>query len=164
LETDFRGPVNDAKKADIRKLQAPLAKLTLQLQDMQDDMEALVESKALEIEESKFWRVTFLYALAQVKLRVSFSLEANLAFGLIIGDNLPDSKGSDMWQLVSSQKMKIKKEDRKNAEEAGEMFAEIAKEHSGTPWAVAAKRNRSLAIGLEWQPQAPDAPPSDKDK
>ena len=35
---------------------------------------------------------------------------------------------------------------------ARELFARIAEEHPGTPWAVQSKREGVVALGLEWQP------------
>jgi hypothetical protein len=110
----------------------------------------------LEKEESKFWKATFKFALAQVKLRYAFSQEANLALGMILTESLPEQLDKARGlQLVSTDKMKSRKEERKIADEGREILSELVKDHKGTPWEVAAKRTRSVAIGLEWRPYVP---------
>ena len=47
--------------------------------------------------------------------------------------------------------MKVKKE-AKYAEEAKELFDKIVIEYRGSPWAIQAKRDRTLSLGLAWQP------------
>jgi len=147
-------------KENIKKQQGPLSSLTIDLDEVMTDMTAMLPM--LEQEESKFWRATYKFALAQMKLRYAFSQEANLALGMILTESLPEqldkAKG---FQLVSIEKMKSKKDERKVADEAREILDELVKETKGTPWEVAAKRSRSAALGLEWRPYLPS---TDKDE
>jgi hypothetical protein len=119
-------------------------------------MDAVAEK--LADEPSKYWRATFQYARAQAKARLAFMHEYNVALGLIRTDSLPErdaSKGQTGLQLVSVEKMKAKRDVQQIAEAARELFGQIASENPGTPWAVAAKRARAEALGLEWRPYAP---------
>ena len=121
----------------------------------------------LDREESKYWRVNFQYAVAQLKARLAFMSEYNLALGSIRTDSLPkvDAKqGSAGFILVSSDKMKSKKDVKDLADSARDLFTKIAEDHKGTPWEVLAKRARVESLGLEWKPFMPPKDTNDDDK
>lgn len=146
------GKANDEIKKAIEKEQKPLSVLALELSEIVD---ALLEHKEnAEKDESAYWRATYRFALAQAKLRLAFSHEANLALGNVRTDNLPE--GSDGWKLVQVPKMSNRKE-ATGAKEAQALLDELAKECKGTPWEVAAKQWRTVSIGLKWQPKKADA-------
>ncbi|HET6574248.1 MAG TPA: hypothetical protein VFG68_11630 [Fimbriiglobus sp.] len=147
----FPGETNDAVKKLIAAEQEAPALIGLKLRDRVKAMEPLVSQ--LGEEKSKYWQATFLYALAQAKARQAFIEEYNYALANIRTDTLPDrGKGTVGLQLVSVVKMKSKKDIREVAESARELFARIVTEHKGTPWAVQAKRDGAVALGLEWRP------------
>ena len=52
-------------------------------------------------------------------------------------------------RLMRSGRAKIAK---KMAEEATELFQKITADYKGTPWAIQAKQEKSVAIGLNWKP------------
>jgi hypothetical protein len=136
----------------IAEQEAP-ALIGLELKSRVQAMEPLLEQ--LDKEPSMYWRATFLYALAQAKARLAFIEEYNYALGNIRTDSLPqkdEKKGHVGLQLVSVEKMKSKKEIKEIADAAKELFARVVKEHRGTPWAVQAKRDGAVALGLEWRP------------
>jgi hypothetical protein len=140
------------KKRIVAEQEAP-ALIGLEMKTRVQVMEPLLDQ--LDKEQSKYWQATFLYALAQAKARLAFIEEYNYALGNIRTDSLPqrdEKKGQVGLQLVSVEKMKSKKEIREIADSAKELFARIAKEHKGTPWAVQAKRDEAVALGLEWRP------------
>lgn len=149
----FTGETSDAvKKLIVAEQEAP-ALIGLELRTRVQAMESLLGQ--LDGETSKYWRATFLYALAQAKARLAFIEEYNFALGNIRTDSLPErdkGKGHVGLQLVSVEKMKSKKEIKEIAESAKELFARIGKEHEGTPWAVQAKRDGAVSLGLEWRP------------
>ncbi len=149
----FSGQTSDAVKKLIMAEQETPARIILTLEDQVTAMEAVAGQ--LDKEESKYWKATFLYAQAQAKARLAFMNEYNLALGNIRTDSLPErdeKKGQVGLQLVSVEKMKSKKEYRDLADSAKELFTKLADEYKGTPWAVQAKRDRVIALGLEWRP------------
>jgi hypothetical protein len=153
LLTQFTGETNDALKKMILERQEVPARAILMLEEQVAAMEALVPQ--LQQEKSKYWQATFEYALAQAKARLAFMHEYNYALGNIRTDSLPErdaKKGQVGLQLVSVAKMNSKKDVREIADSARELFAKIAEEHKGTPWAVLAKRSRVIALGMKWQP------------
>jgi hypothetical protein len=156
LRVRFEGDTDDAAKKEIQSEQEKPARIILLLEDLVREMDALVESGELEKEPSKYWQVTFQYAHAQAKARLAFMHEYNLALAYIRTDSLPEKKKGDTgWQMVSVAEMKSKRDIRDIAEQAREMFEEIASKHKGTPWAVLAKRAKSVALGLEWRTYNP---------
>jgi hypothetical protein len=105
----------------------------------------------MRAEQTKRWQAHYDYALAQCKARLAFMHEYNLALGSIRTEVLPQKKpGDDGYKLVSAERMKVRKEG-KLAEEAKELFEAIVTDYTGSPWAVQAKRDKSLALGLAWQ-------------
>ena len=161
LITEFVGAVTDEsfKKSVARSQETPAA-LNLVLGDLEERLKTL--SDKLGDEKSAYWRATFLYAQAQVKARLVLMDGYNLLLGDIRTDRLPArdaSKGETGIQMVSAAKLRSGKAATERAKEAGELFDQIAKDHAGTPWAVAAKRAKAEALGLEWRPFAPGGKP-----
>jgi hypothetical protein len=149
----FTGETSDAVKKLIAAEQEAPAMIGEELRDQIRRMEQFLDQ--LDREQSKYWRATFLYALAQAKARLAFIEEYNNALAYIRKDSLPEwdrKKGHAGLQLVSVEKMKSGKDIREVAESARELFARVVKEHKGTPWAIQAKRDGAVALGLEWRP------------
>ncbi|OWK39444.1 hypothetical protein FRUB_06007 [Fimbriiglobus ruber] len=152
LRETFTGDSNDAVKKQIIAEQETPARIILELDERVKAMEMVMGD--LEKEESKFWKATFQYTLAQAKARLAFMNEYNLSLGNIRTDSLPmkdEKKGQTGLQLVSQEKMKSKKDVKDLAEDAKKLFAELAKESKDTPWGVVAHRNKVLALGLDWK-------------
>jgi hypothetical protein len=79
--------------------------------------------------------------------------EYNLALGSIRTEVLPPldpAQGHDGYRLIAAERMKVK--EKTFAEEAQEIYDSIITEYKGTPWAVQAKRDKVLSLGLAWQP------------
>ncbi len=163
LRDRFEGDTDDnVKKAIVREQETP-ASIILELEEQAKALDAVMEE--LDKEPSKYWQVNYLYAVAEVKSRLAFMQEYNLLLGNIRTDALPErdaKRGETGYQMVSSEKMKSKREVKDLAEAGREIFTKIAEEHKGTPWAVLAKRAKSIALGLEWKPYAPNAGPMDE--
>ena len=153
LRTMIQVGAGDAFKKTIMAEQETPARIEGELEAKIVQLDKL--SDKLDDEKNLYWKVTFQYALAQMKARLAFMSEYNLALGNIRTDNLPKvdaTKGQSGLVLVSSEKMKSKKEVKDTAEAAQELFLKIAKDHPGTPWAVLAKRHAVMGLGLEWKP------------
>jgi hypothetical protein len=148
------GKANDELKKRIEKQQIPISELILDLEETANKLTELQEQAGKD--ESKFWRATFRYALAQVKLRWAFASEAILLTGNIRTDSLPDGVDRGL-RLVQVPKMKSKKEVSAAGKEAVALLDELAKEAKGTPWEVEAKQWRGVSLGLEWRAKKADA-------
>lgn len=153
LKDGLSGKANDELKKAIEREQKPLSVLSLELSEIVDTLEEMKEKA--EKDESKFWVATFRFALAQAKLRLAFSHEANLALGNVRTDNLPDGVERGV-RLVQVPKMKARAH-AGGAKEAQAILDELAKECKGTPWEVAAKQWRGVSLGLEWRVKKTDA-------
>jgi predicted Zn finger-like uncharacterized protein len=148
----FDGATNEAVKKTVRGRQEAPARIILELEERSRAMDALLPEA--EKETSKYWKVTFLLALAEVKARLAFMHEYDNALAAIMTDNLPDRdpKKHSGLQLVSSDKMKSKKDVKDIGDAARELYAKVVEEAPGTPWAVLARRAKATGLGLAWQP------------
>ena len=93
--------------------------------------------------------------MAQCKIRYAYLQEFNLALGNIRTEVLPPldpKKGQDGYKLIPSERMKSSKKEQAYAKEGKEAFEKMVVDYKGTPWAVQAKRDRGLSLGLVWQP------------
>lgn len=154
IRTHFVGETDDGVKALVTKEQELPAIVTQDLDDIHKRMEKLAGDSSKE--ESKYWRVTFLYAFAQVKSRMAFMEEYNYALAAIKTEALPERKKGEIgYQLVSTTKSKGKV--RELAESAKETFTQIEDEYKGTPWAIQAKRAKVVSLGLKWVPYSAGA-------
>ncbi len=155
LPDRFKAPISDQIKARITGVyQRTITTRQGILQDLLDDLQAV--EKKRDAEKSKRWLANFDYAYAQVKLRYAYIAEYNLAFGKVKTDALPELtpeqiKNGGGWQLFSQEKLASPKDIRDMAQEGKDAMAELAKAHPGTPWAVMAKMNRNLVLGVVWQ-------------
>jgi len=163
IRNSFAGETSNNVKDEIKKEQIPLATLTPDLEDLVRELEALTADA--EKEESKAWKASFFYALAQAKSRLAYLHEANLALGKVLTDSLPEQLDKSLGlQLVSVEKMQSKKEFRKFSDEAKVLYDALATEHKGTPWEVLAKRARVESLGLEWKAYMKPKETGDDDK
>ena len=163
IRNSFAGETSNNVKEEIKKEQIPLATLTPDLEDLVKELEALTADA--EKEESKAWKASFFYALAQAKSRLAYLHEANLALGKVLTDSLPEQLDKSLGlQLVSVEKMQSKKEFRKFSDEAKVLYDTLATENKGTPWEVLAKRARVESLGLEWKAYMKPKETGDDDK
>jgi hypothetical protein len=54
--------------------------------------------------------------------------------------------------------MKSKNDVKKLADDAQEAYATLITHFKGTPWAIQAKRQKTLSLGLFWRPSTDGAP------
>ncbi len=154
VRTTFAGDTSNNVKDEIKKEQIPLAEITDDLDELVKELEPLLAD--VDKEESKAWKASFLYSLAQAKSRLAYLHEANLALGKILTDSIPEQLDKALGlQLVSVEKMQSKKEFRKFADEAKLLYDRLATENKGTPWEVLAKRARVESLGLDWKAYMP---------
>ncbi len=147
------GPVTDALKTEIKKEQefwaVSIAELEVELLTLQ----GLKEARATET--SKRWQAHYDFALASIKARYAYMNEYNKLLGNVVTEQLPELKkdlGHDGYALVASDTLKSGKDIKKSAEEAQALYEEIIVKYKGTPWAIQAKQERAVTIGLNWKP------------
>jgi hypothetical protein len=150
LRDSFTGAIDDKLKKEVGREQDYLAIAIPRLEAVVFKLEAYEAKKAAA---PKRWQAHYEYALAHAKARLAYLHEYNLALGNIKTEILParDPKLHDGYRLVSSPTMKVKKE-KQLATEAHELFDQMVTTYKGTPWAIVAKRDRTLSLGLAWQP------------
>lgn len=122
---------------------------------MEAALKAQEKEKEADREKSKRWLANFDYVYAQIKIRIAYLEEYNLAMGKIRKDELPALEGDKQngWQLSSQEKMNCTQEYKLLAAEGKEKLEGIIKAHPNTPWAMLAKREKNTRLGLSWQPR-----------
>lgn len=119
---------------------------------------------ALKEMQSKRWQAHYEYARAVVKTRLAYMNEYNKLMGDVRTETLPPIDkmlGQNQYRLVSSEKMKSKKEVQKYADEAQEAYSNLINQFKGTPWAIQAKREKAFSLGLSWRASTNGAPNTD---
>jgi hypothetical protein len=152
LREAVKAPINDALKKEIANELDAWAEGIARFELLDIALDALMPMRD---SEPKRWQANFDYARATVKARLAFMNEYNKLMGDVRTETLPplDMKlGQDQYRLASSETMKNKKGAEKLASEAKEIFEKLIAEHKGTPWAIQAKRDRSVSLGLVWRP------------
>jgi hypothetical protein len=152
IREEFKQPVNDALKKEIKREQDFWAIGIAELELINIELDAVA---SLKDAEPKRWQANYEYARAVIKARLAYMNEFNKLMGDVQTETLPplDMKlGQDGYKLASNEKMKSKKDVQKIAEEAKEAYEKLITEHKGTPWAIQAKRDKSFTLGLQWQP------------
>ncbi len=154
LPNVIKAPITDATKkmiADGLDFYAiGIAKLEL-IDSTLDSLEGM------RANEPKRWQAHYDYARAAVKIRIAYLQEYNKVMGNVRTESLPplDPKlGQNQYRLASSDRLRSGAEVRKLLEDARQLYAQIIAEHKGTPWAILAKREKNLSIGLVWQPSS----------
>lgn len=155
LPEEVRAPISDMFKAritnDFQRIITARQGVLEELKDKFDSAE-----KKREMEKSKRWLANFDFAYAQIKIRYAYIFEYNLALGKVKLEQLPerDEKIHRGWKLSSGEKMASPKEFRDMAEEGKTALTELMKAHPNTPWAMLAKSQRFMTLGLQWQPSS----------
>ena len=150
LRTEFTGTIDEKVKKEVGREQDYLADSIPRIEQILFRLEAFEPMKK---DQPKRWQAHYDFALAHAKARLAYLHEYNLALGNIKTEILPtkDPKLHDGFKLVSSPTMKVKKE-KVYLEEAQGIFDDMVTKYKGTPWAIVARRDRGLSLGLAWQP------------
>jgi hypothetical protein len=148
LPEEFGGDTSDRAKEQLRKVQEIPARVEAILKEHLDNLEAIAEQKE---KQPRRWQVHYDYVLAQVKLRICYVNQYNLALALVRGGKLPDlADGQNGYRLTAETKLhKDTGGDYKEMfNDARKTLTDIYKQHPNTPWALLAKSDRTVAIGL----------------
>jgi hypothetical protein len=146
-----RVPIGPKLKLKILKDQAALAVLT---QTYQDALEELGKAGARRAgEKSLRWQANYDYVRTRLLARLIHVHEYNLMLGRIRRDDLPPLQGGTGWRLLP--RVRPQNTDRavkRLVTELQQTLRKIIKEHPDTPWAVLARRDLEVPLGLQWQP------------
>lgn len=148
LPEQFGGDTNDKAKEELRKVQELPARVAAELQDYLDDLEKVAEQRD---KQAKRWQVHYDYVVAQLKLRICYANQYNLALANVRGGKVPDLQpGQNGYRLAAEPNLDKNSPaaDKEMFKEAQAALAGIAKENPNTPWALLAKSDRTLALGL----------------
>jgi hypothetical protein len=151
IRNSVEGPINDKLKGEIKKEQEDWA---LGIIELELKLMMLEGVAGMREGESKRWQAHYDFAMASVKARLAYMNEYNKLLGNLITETLPtlDPKlGHDGYTLIASETLKSGKEIKKMAEEAQAMFQKITVDYKGTPWAIQAKQEKTVVIGLNWK-------------
>jgi hypothetical protein len=148
LPEQFGGETSDKAKEELRKVQEVPARVEAELQDYLDDLDKVADQRD---KQPKRWQVHYDYVVAQLKLRICYANQYNLALANVRSGKLPDLQpGQNGYRLSAEPNL-----DKNTPANYKEMFkdaqtalTEIAKENPNTPWALLAKSDRTLALGL----------------
>jgi hypothetical protein len=148
LPEEFGGETNDRAKEELRKNQEVPAFVEAELQDYLDELEKLADQRD---KQPKRWQVHYDYVVAQLKLRICYANQYNLALANVRSGKLPDLQPDQNGYRLTAE-VTLDKNTPANYKEmfndARKALTEIAKEHPSTPWALLAKSDRTVAIGL----------------
>jgi hypothetical protein len=146
------GPLDGKAKAKFLMEQKDPALATLVLEELLADAKKLAENR--EEEKSKRWQAHFDLSLARLQSRLVYIYEYNNLLALIRSDSLPTLEPVHTgWRVNTSNKLQIKEPSVKEmAKQVGKTWDRMSKEYANTPWAVIAKRERNVAMGLQWVP------------
>jgi hypothetical protein len=151
IRNEVAGPLNDKIKTEVKKEQEFWAVGIIELELNLTQLEAVGPMRE---SEPKRWQAHYDFALASIKARLAYMNEYNKLLGNLITETLPalDPKlGQDGYTLVSSDALKSGKDIKKLAEDATALFQEITVKYKGTPWAIQAKQEKAVTIGLNWK-------------
>ncbi|HVK12115.1 MAG TPA: hypothetical protein VM597_25410, partial [Gemmataceae bacterium] len=149
LPEEFGGQESDKEKEEFKRVQQVPAKVEFLLGDLKGGLD---EVAAMKDQQPKRWQAHFDYVMAQLKLRMCYANQYNLALANVRGGKFPDLKpGENGYRLTAEAVL-----DKATPGEYKEMFGDakkalsaIVKEHPNTPWALLAKSDRTLSIGLK---------------
>jgi hypothetical protein len=151
IRNEVAGPINETLKKEVKKEQEFWA---VGIIELELNLSALETVAGQRDGEPKRWQAHYDFALASVKARLAYMNEYNKLLGNLVTETLPtlDPKlGQDGYTLVASDALKSGKDIKKLAEDATALFQEITVKYKGTPWAIQAKQEKSVTIGLNWK-------------
>ena len=135
LPEEFKEPINDMTKKTITdKYQRTITTRQGDLEDLKEKLEEVAKKK--DAEKSKRWVANFDFTYAQVRMRLAYIYEYNLALAKVKGEQLPelDKKLLQIgWRLSSVEKMISPKDIRDMADEAKKDLSELVTNNPNTP-------------------------------
>ena len=136
----------------ITEAQKPMAIVDYHLQEVSTLLEA-GERDRPKLDGNR-WKAAFDLAMGRVlALRArAYGYNATLA-EMRVAPKPFQTKGSNQWRLVPSDKITAGPAVKKLAERAEEYLSRVIDEHPGTPWADLAAREIATPMGWDWKEQ-----------
>ena len=147
------GAFDTNRKKQFLSEQKEPALAILDLKEMRDDMKKLDEDR--EKETNKRWLAHFDMAKARLMSRLIYIFEYDNLIAQIRTDALPplEDKIHVGWRVNTSNKVQIKEAEVKAmVKEVAKIWTRIEKDYPLTPWAIIAKREKNIAMGMSWVP------------
>ena len=148
LPEEFGGDTSDKAKAELRNIQEVPARVEAIMQDTLDNLDSVFDMKE---KQTKRWQATYEYVVAQVKLRMCYANQYNLALANVSRRKAARFEGR-AERLSPFRRNEARQEhvrrSQGNVQRGRKSLNDIIKKHPKTPWAVMAKTDRTVAIGL----------------
>jgi hypothetical protein len=125
----------------------------LDLEETLDTMKKLDEDR--EKETNKRWLAHFDMARARLMSRLVYINEYNNLIAQIRTDSLPalEEKIHVGWRVNTSDRVQIKEAKVKTmVKDVAKLWTRMEKDYPMTPWAIIAKREKNIAMGMKWVP------------
>lgn len=154
LREEFGGETSEAAKKALQEDQKAPAIVEASLREVYDNLRAI---DAMKANQPKRWQAHFDYVYSQVLYRICYVNQYNLALANVRTGKIPDlGEGQDGYRLTAETTLDkaTVKEFKQWYDEAKKISNELAKNYAGTPWALLAKSDRTLALGLRVSPTA----------
>ncbi len=147
-------PLDQKVKNAFLKQQEEPARLIFKLEQVLGQLKTVEEER--DKETSKRWQANFDYARTRVEARLVYLMEYNYLVAGIRADRLPDlENGQTGWRVGTSKKVKINEVKAKQlVKDIQKHWKKIEDQYPDTPWAVLAKRENLISLGLEWRPKS----------
>ena len=126
----------------------------LDLGEMLDDMKKL-DDEQRDKETNKRWLANFDMARARLMSRLVYINEYNNLIAQIRTDSLPalEEKIHVGWRVNTSDRVQIKEATVKTmVKDVAKLWTRMEKDYPMTPWAIIAKREKNIAMGMKWVP------------
>ncbi|WP_020473547.1 hypothetical protein [Zavarzinella formosa] len=152
LPESFVGETSDAAKNQLKRVQEVPANVEVILREHLEELENIASMKEAQ---TKRWQANYDYILAQVKFRICYAYQYNLALANVRGGKVPDLTGDQNGYRLTAEVTLDKntaKEYKVMFDEARKSLNELVKNHPQTPWALLSKADRTVAIGLRLTP------------
>ena len=147
------GAFDQNRKKQFLEEQKEPAVAILDLEEMYSDMKDL--DKDREKETNKRWLAHFDMAKARLMSRLVYIYEYDNLIAQIRTDSLPalEEKIHVGWRVNTSNKVQIKEAKVKSmVKDVSKIWTRMEKDYPMTPWAIIAKREKNIAMGMSWVP------------
>lgn len=150
---------NDAQLAGaLTRAQQDAARLEPMLVRMAQTLEPGMEVR--ESEESPRWRAGFDLAMGRVLAQKVRTETYNAMLAQAKRGMSFENQKNNTWILKPSDEITVGSKWQRQAETARELLRGVTSDHSGTPWALLAKRELEVPLGWKWTEEftKPDPP------
>jgi Protein kinase domain len=147
------GAFDQNRKKQFLSEQMEPALAILDLEEMLSDMKKLDRDR--ENEPNKRWLAHFDMAQARLMSRLIYMNEYDNLIARIRADSLPrlDERIHLGWRVSASDRVQIREvKVQTMARDVAKLWTRMEKEYPMTPWAIIAKREKNMAMGMTWLP------------